>query len=236
MRSDTNVFLAEAFNKAIQWGMDNFYSHILTMDQDSIFFKDSFKKYRNQIEGLILNKEYHDSYFSPTIVDSVVNKKDDIESLIQSVPTYIPIIKTITSGCVYKIDTLHKIGAFREDYKIDYIDFEVCCRLNLSRITGVKCNNIILLQEFGNTLKNRFWYTLNYSPVRLYYQTRNRIIFRKEYPTLSSVSKSVPLNTKLIIKILLSEKQKLRKIASIIRGSIDGVTFRTYNYEKFFKI
>jgi len=196
------------------------------MDQDSLFYKDSFANYLSQIKQhpeLIKNG----STFCPCIVDRANNNGDFTPK-----SDIFPLSRAITSGTIYNLTTLKQIGGFREDYKIDYVDFEMSVRLNLNNYKIYRCHQGILMQQYGDTKKLKKHYVLNYSPNRLYFQTRNRQIFRKEYPTTSGTAPNFKVNIRLIPKILLFETNKLNKITAILKGWIDGARYKTYNHEQ----
>lgn len=222
-----NIFLAEAYNEALKWANNNGFSHIMTMDQDSVFLDESFKNYVNYCSILIENEKYVNASFSPIVKDSII---ENFETFILKLEIK-EIKKAISSGSIYNVKSLIKVGGFREDYKIDYVDFEICSRLILNNYTLYQCQNVILSQQFGNTKRTLNFYNLNYSPMRLYFQTRNRIIYKKEYPNLSSVGDPFKINLKLIIKILISQKNKYLKIKYILKGLYDGLNYKTSNKE-----
>lgn len=226
-----NVFIAYALNYAIEYAREHGFTHLLTMDQDSLFESNSFGRFKLLVE----NRESENAIFAPKILST---KGKDVYSLSKECVTmFSNVSNVITSGSIFKLSLFLKTGLFREDYKIDYVDFEFCLRARMSGYKIYVANEIILYQEYGNIKKILNWYILNYSPSRLYYQTRNRIILKKEYPNLYNSGRSWNVNIKLMVKILLFENNKIKKVVSIIRGVFDGLCFKSplVNYKYYVK-
>jgi hypothetical protein len=70
---------------------------------------------------------------------------------------------------------------------------------------------------------------MGYPPLRLFFQTRNRIIVHNEYKCfgLSDLSPSWLWYAKLVSKIVLFEDKKIRKIKAILLGFLCGKFPRT---------
>lgn len=211
-----NLFIAGALNAAINYAYMNGYTHILTMDQDSLFESFSAIKYRETIERMANNEEV---IFCPFIVSTKgLNFEKIIEGNLEKVN------KNITSGSIYPLKIIEKLGKFREDLKIDYVDFEYSFRARKFGIDIYRINDVILLQEYGNIVKRMVGYTIGYSPLRLFFQTRNRIIVHNEYRCfeLSDLAPSLLSYVKLMFQIVLFEGDKIKKVKAILLGILCG--------------
>jgi rhamnosyltransferase len=209
-----NIFIAGALNRAVEYARTNGYTHILTMDQDSKFGQQDAEKYRKTIEG---GDNYNNVIFCPLVV-STKGIKEQRGMGIEKV------YKNITSGSIYPLKVFDMLGGFREDLKIDYVDYEYSFRASKFGVDMYRINDVILLQEYGNIVRHRIGYTLGYSPLRLFFQTRNRIIVHDEYKDLglSSLHPSISLYVKEILKILFFEDKKFKKIKAILFGIVCG--------------
>ena len=124
-------------------------------------------------------------------------------------------------------DILNNAGGYRENFFIDYVDHEICLRLNKLGYKIYKCNKCVLKHYLGKIEEKKFLtrkvYTTNHSPIRLYYRTRNRFyvnkIYKKQFPEFFKKDKKD--FWKSFLKVVLFEKNKLKKIRFFILGYID---------------
>jgi rhamnosyltransferase len=212
MGEQDNMFIAYPLNCAIKFGQKNGFTHILTMDQDSYFEEGHFKKYKQ----IIFENSEKIAIYGPNTNDGDKDKSD------------IPHKKheLITSGNIINLALFSEIGFFREDYQIDCVDIEFCARARRDNYDCLMVGSVVMKQRFGNTINIKgLFYTSNYPPFRLYYISRNNILFFKEYPW-SGVNRIINYILKPTIKILLSENQKMGKILSILKGIKDGIFYR----------
>src|SRR5450759_761467 len=107
-----NEGIAYALNRSVEWSIENKFTHILTMDQDSYW--DNFEFYKQKILKFFNVSEI--GIFAPVIYE---NQKRSFPEL-----TYVK--DAITSGSVYDLDMIKEIGLFREDFFIDAVDLEYC--------------------------------------------------------------------------------------------------------------
>lgn len=213
MGTDDNMCIAYALNQAVNYGTTNGFSHILTMDQDSCFADGHFKKY---IE--IINTYCNNYFIFGPNPNNIEKKNSDIL-------TELP--RLITSGQIVNLSIFKEISLFREDYKIDCVDYEFCFRAKRNGYSSVMATSILLNQQFGNSIKSVFgFYTNNYSPFRLYYIARNNILLHREYPKEYGIGLVLQWVLKPIVKITLSERNKIKKITAIIKGVINGLMYK----------
>jgi rhamnosyltransferase len=133
----------------------------------------------------------------------------------------------MTSGNLLSLDVCQKIGTFRQDFFIDYVDIEYCIRMNYNNYKVLKVNNIILEHNEGNLSEKKFlfwtFYPSNNPPTRLYYKTRNllflRDIYKRKFPQPLKSEYNAYLRN--VAKIILLEKQKFLKFKMILNGVMD---------------
>ena len=212
-----NEGIAYALNRSIEWSIENKFTHILTMDQDSLwnnfeFFKQKISKYAND-SGI--------GIFAPVIYEQ--NKI--------SFPELSYVKDVITSGAVYKLKMFEEIGFFREDFFIDAVDLEYCYWANRNGYKTAVFGDAYLKQKYGNASEHQFfaktYYALNYSSFRLFHIVRNHIFLWKEYPELSDFEKKRIIKVYILNRlkeVLLFEKDKTRKVFSVLKGIIFGLS------------
>lgn len=209
-----NEFIAYPLNEAINYCIDNDYSYLLSMDQDSFFENGSFEKYVNKIK---LNKDFKNVIFG-------VNPNDQF--LIQD--SFLDTNWFITSGSIYNVNVINKIGGFREDYQIDCVDNEICYKVKANGYKVVVDTHCKLNQIYGAPLKSKYGFTTSgYSPFRTYSILCNHILLWKEYPNMLDVSLKITIIKDYLlyrfVKIILAEDKKIKKLLALFHGLIDGL-------------
>ncbi len=136
----------------------------------------------------------------------------------------------ITSGSLIPLALHAAIGAFREEFFIDYVDIEYCYRARAKGYRVIKTRATLMSHAIGAiTRHNLLWlkkWTYNHSPDRRYYIARNDTVLLREYGhyvlglwALKSLSRCV----RLCKRIALYEQMKTRKMAAVAQGWWDGV-------------
>ena len=212
-----NEGIAYALNRSVEWSIENKFTHILTMDQDSYwdnfeFYKQKILKFFN-VSGI--------GIFAPVIYE---NQKRSFPEL-----TYVK--NAITSGSVYALDMIKEIGLFREDFFIDAVDLEYCYWAKQNGYNSVVLGDSYLKQEYGNVLKHKFlkktYFTSNYSAFRIFHIVRNHIFLWKEYPELSGFEKKRIIQVYILRRlkeVVLFEKDKAIKVLSVFKGILYGLS------------
>ncbi len=209
-----NEGIAYPLNRIVEYGILNNYTHFLTMDQDSYFV--NFKNYKECVERYMNQDDI--GIYSPNI-----NNKLKSVNEIETVPD------AITSGSIFRLSIFKQDLFFREDFFIDMVDNEFCYHAYRMNFRTVALPNFELKQRFGNMTKYSVGiYSLNYSAFRIYHIIRNFIVTWKKYPDLIQ-NKHVFVQKVIInriIKILLFESDKKRKLLAVYWGIRDGFAKR----------
>lgn len=205
-----NMYISYPLNYAIRYAKEKGFTHILTMDQDSCFEEGHFKLYK-KIATVHDNLDIWGP--NPNNIFQPIQKEPQSQN------------RLITSGNIINLKLFDKIGGFREDYKIDCVDFEFCYRAIRNGHCVYSVNSILIHQNFGNMIRTRFKFnTYHYSPIRLYFMARNNVILHYEYPEygyrdiITYIIKPIP-------KIILTESNKVRKILFLFKGVYAGLKY-----------
>ena len=212
---NNNIGIGAALNIALREASARGFDLLLTMDQDSSAepgMISELSEYFNDDRVAIVSPHHH----SP-----VSGKKPAV------FPGCREVLTVMTSGNLVRIKTITEIGGYAENFFIDYVDNEICLRLIAKGYKVLQCNHLFLRHNLGTekvkTLLNRKFYPTNYSPERYYYQARNRLYvyhsFKKLFPAF--IKEDRRNFAKRIIKMLLFEDNKAKKIKNIIRGYMD---------------
>ncbi len=207
-----NLGVAAALNIAINKALEDGYSYLLTMDQDSYFEEGSLEILINSLadsDSAGIVSPFHKNRFftNPPKLKGPEEVSD-----------------VMTSGNIINLSVIEKIGKFREDYFIDYVDIEFCLRLRKNGYKIIRVNNSLLVHNEADVSKKKIFgatvYPQNHSAVRWYYKIRNYLYLKKEYYSyfneyFDKEKRNVRNN---IIKILFFEEEKIKKINMMLKG------------------
>ena len=139
-----------------------------------------------------------------------------------------------TSGSMMPLPIFEAIGWFAEELFIDGVDYEYSLRVRRAGYTIAECPEAVLLHSPGTPTYHRIFgkstiQAANYSPVRRYYQERNKIWVAKRYVLTfpGFCARQFLTSLKDLVKILLFEQVKGRKIRFFFLGIWHGLLGRT---------
>jgi rhamnosyltransferase len=211
-----NKGIAAALNAGAEAALKRGYQWLLTMDQDSAADLQMIHKLADYINT---QPENTLGIVAPLHID-----KNTIKS--SFVPPVQDELTVMTSGNLLSLRAFENTGKFMEKLFIDYVDHEYCLRLRQKGYTIIQVNDALLYHNLGNIasvkIGNRKIHYSNHSALRRYYMTRNRVYvmsnYRRDFP--SFYTKELLSMWKEIVKILLFEDQKFRKMKSVIKGIV----------------
>jgi rhamnosyltransferase len=212
-----NKGIAEALNVGCNLAYKDGYSWVLTMDQDSEIPLNIFYEYFNYINT------YHKSdigILTPLINFYAGDNKSGNKSVDQIYQCY-------TSGGLTNLNVFKAVGGFRTDFFIDCVDFEYCFKLRAYGYKIFRVNTVVMNHQLGACREIKIYgkhlfYVTNHNYVRKYYMIRNWRYVEDSYKQLfPNEFRSHLLIYKVILKILLFENDKIRKLKSIRKGIKD---------------
>lgn len=228
-----NKGLGTALNQGIQFYLEDAkYGHIdwiATFDQDSKISNDFFTKMLEVYDSLPNKEEI--AILAPNWVDeNLLHEKTsgNPETNVVTEPKTV-----ITSGSLIKKSVFKDIGLFIEEYFIDFLDIEFCLRARRSGYRIIMIQSVPMIHNLGNTKRHNLLgsnvMATNHNYIRRYYITRNRILTYKKYFTSEKdwLKEDLTATLKETIIVLLFEKDRFRKINSIIKGSFHGMIGKT---------
>ena len=216
-----NMGIAYPLNRAVEWGIEYGFTHLLTMDQDSKW--QDFSLYKKEIESYASNEKI--ALFTPKILN--VNANKFIENN----------LGIITSGAMVSMNVFKNDKKYAEDYFIDNVDYEFYYYLLSKGYMSLQTSQGVLLHSLGYYKNNSQFLNLsfapqNYSAFRLFYITRNGFWLWRDYHKLNvlpigwSLYNVVLRMVKRSIKVLLAETHKKAKLKAIALGFYYGVWSR----------
>ncbi|MDE6059145.1 MAG: glycosyltransferase [Clostridia bacterium] len=212
--NDKNYGVAGPLHDGTEYAHHNGYDYIFTLDQDSVISDGMVDKLAQ-----ILMKGEKIAMVCGTRVNP-----DFIEPLPPE-DWFAPVDAVITSGALADVKAIMDVGNYMPELFIDAVDNEMCYRLKKNGYQ-IFSSGVTYLHCIGEPIKCKILFktfrTLNYSPFRLYYTWRNsHLIFRvyKEFRAIKELKKYIRY---MEIKIILVEKDKIKKLRAIRRGKKDS--------------
>ena len=220
-----NEYLAVPFNLCAKFAAENNFTHLLTMDQDSCFFDEHFKKYISEIKNFTSQNV---AAFGPNSSsrDQKINDNQEVDHI-------------FISGAIYPLELFFELNGFNEELVIDAIDTEYCFKAKEKNYKIIVFRNVNLEHNMGYRYKHWTGLTLvPYSAQRTYYFIRNSLwlwtkfpqYYTKEYQRSFIKFRIVFRTLKLIL-----EKDSLQKFVAIFTALLHVKANRFGRYDKFTK-
>jgi rhamnosyltransferase len=233
-RNGKNVGLASALNQGVRRAFDLGYSWALLLDQDTLV--DS-----TLIQGLIdAYKTYPRSHMTGLIAGNARSKVSGrlAQAFCCGGQAAIEVKTVTTSGSLLSLSVFNRIGPFREDFFIEGIDLEYCLRIRKHGL-NILCTREPLMTHVGGRgieqqLLTRKVLIADHDPWRYYLMVRNFVCILKSYVRHEPlwVAATVVSYGKLIVKVVLFERNKIRKIYAMMRGLAHGLGGKIENNEQ----
>ena len=221
--TEQNVGIPKALNETILWSKNKDFTHLLTLDQDSYFEKGHLPRFCDLIKKGV----------SGLNVGIFVPNYTNRGSLgLKSEQLYEEVEMAITSGSIFELSLFEKVGGFNEALFIDAVDNDFCFHIKSNyNLSTVMFPSILLVHELGYMTKTRFgFFTMDYSAFRTFYLVRNNIYLWRKYPEFYNGKLKILLLKDYIvfriIKVLIAETDKFRKLKSIFSGVYHGITMK----------
>jgi rhamnosyltransferase len=217
INNNGNQGIARALNVGAMMAIEKNYDFLLTMDQDS-------KATPRMVDTLLTCFNQQDAFnigivspFHLTAVDNVPPKEESWQE----------VLTAWTSGNILNLAAYKKVGPFKDELFIDFVDHEYCLRLQSNGFRVFRANGAILYHDIGtNQQENRFLHlvliTSNHSALRRYYITRNRFWVTRCYRQFTEFCWIDRRRfCAEIINILFFENAKIQKYLMTLRGYLD---------------
>lgn len=223
-----NKGIAKALNIGAKEAIKNGSEWLLTMDQDSSFKKGALEKMieflnelnKNKIMSESLNLDCNKIGVLSALQRTELNKNEKLSGL--SYPLVV-----MTSGNLVNLKAYQKVKGFKDWFFIDAVDFEFCLNIKKHDYEIIQMNTVELNHNLGNTVEKKLlgktMYVTNHNYVRRYYITRNRHYLYDLYKDdfLDYCALELSRTKHELLKIILFEKDKLKKIKAIYKGYKD---------------
>ncbi len=138
----------------------------------------------------------------------------------------------ISSGSAISAQAYRRLGAFREDFFIEYVDVEYGLRANSQGIPVLMNAAVTMRQTTGHIERHGRLFTTNHAAWRRYYGARNGVFTLRLYRShwaLHWLGGLLALHQ--AFNVLMFEPQKLRKVLAVACGYVDGRLGRLGTFE-----
>jgi len=211
-----NKGVATALNAGFDYVMLNGADWVLTMDQDSCFVS-SIEGYKSYI----LNQDV-----SKILLLAPIYHFYNLKQFSSNEITHPDIV--IQSGCLVNVQNYLNIGTYRDDFFIDFVDYEYCLRGKSHNLILSQVHSVVLKHALGDDTTVHFLgLKYNYSsssPIRYYYMIRNGLATAFIYYNILCVK----IVVKTIARVVLFEDNKKEKLKFILKGGINLLNSKYY--------
>ena len=222
-----NLGIAKALNMGAKMALKDKYDWLLTMDQDSSFNVGALDKMKKFILNIKNDKNIVDllgvNYNKIGLVAPYYKlNENDSGTFGIGFP-----LMVMTSGNLINLNIYKKIGGYKDWLFIDCVDFDYCLNLKQNGYEIVQLNTAILNHHLGNNKNYKFLWmnksSSNHPAIRRYYMVRNRHYINDMYHDMFPDYCRLELSRTKVeaMKIILFEKDKVKKISYMIKGYRD---------------
>jgi len=229
IRNSENLGVAAALNQGIRRALkdDVGCSWIVTFDQDSLPASDMVEKMIAVWKSHPHQEKLMVAGPRTTFIDST-SRPDPADNWSWREVTHV-----ITSGSLISRRAFELAGYFNEGLFIDYVDIEYCLRIKTLGYKVIEVRSTEIFHHMGR-LEERFLlgekvHPTHHPPLRRYYQFRNALLLHRQYRKSQRPwhRKNRIILIKILVLILLYEKQRLRSLFQILRGIGHGLAGRS---------
>lgn len=238
-----NKGIAFALNFARNHAIVHGFTFLATFDQDSIIKENFINELSFFLEDnnniSIVSPIYKDINSGEESAFPVKNGNFISRKKLSKMKILVDVFCTITSGSLCRVTSLESIGEFRDDYFIDYVDNEYCLRALTKGFRVCVAPSVIMEHALGERKKIDKLITItptNYSPLRKYYMTRNRINVYKHYflkfPFFVLYDALAFIYD--LARIVCFESNRVSKVKAVLFGIYDALTSKYGKSERVF--
>ncbi|MGX5770684.1 glycosyltransferase family 2 protein [Microbacterium trichothecenolyticum] len=216
-----NVGVAAGFNAGIRAALAAGSDYVVIFDQDST-------PTPGMVDRLLSVHAQHGAHagvIAPALrsaATGVVYRRETGDGVAE-----VPVL--ISSGSLLSRDLIERIGLHDQPLFIDYVDHDFCLRARAAGLRNLKVFDALLDHRFGDSdpirLLGRRVYLANYSTMRLFHQTRNRVIVIRRYGFGAWFWEDAWFTLKAWTKLLLFERNRGAKLGAALRGLRAGLVY-----------
>jgi rhamnosyltransferase len=132
----------------------------------------------------------------------------------------------MTSGMLVRRSCLNAVGRFREDFFVDWVDFDFCMRAKAKGFRVVQDTTVVLPHSLGDRREHRLGpvttHVLHYPAWRHYWVARNSTVLAKENRRWG-MSAALYM-ARWTVNTAVFEPQRRTHVPALLRGFADGLS------------
>ncbi|SJZ87937.1 rhamnosyltransferase [Pilibacter termitis] len=218
-----NLGIATALNVIGDVAIERSFDYFLMLDQDSVVKSGLVAEYKKYLHlenlGLLACERDDRNYQVRQTIEGEYREVD----------------KAITSGTLMPTSVFASGIRHDDTFFIDLVDHEIDIHLLKKGYKIYKLSFVGLLHELGETVKHetviRSFFTGNHSAIRRYYFSRNCVLLIKKWGWSKLTYHFFKENIKMMIKVVLAEDDKMKKISYSFKGMWHGLIGKSGKYE-----
>ncbi len=215
LNNGKNNGIAKGLNEIMSFADSQSAKWCLFLDQDTVVPRNIIEEYEEFIDLPSA------AVLTPCIHDNKDKEKKDYSKV-----AYTLMDMCITSGSYNNVKIWKQLKGFRDEYFMDYVDWEYCARVRANGFKIYRINELSVNHQLGSKEYHKIFmwnvFTYNHSAFRKYYITRNTIVTYKLFPEEIRLSHPYLRTLKRLLLTILFEDEKWKKIEAILRGLKDA--------------
>ncbi|WP_177220845.1 glycosyltransferase [Lentzea xinjiangensis] len=223
LRNGSNLGLAAALNSAVgELPADT--DVVLFLDQDSVLPPDLVPSLAAHFADASVG------VVAPTPWDATHG--ESYEKAARSGPALADRDGVMTSGMLVRRSCLTAVGRFREDFFVDWVDFDFCLRTREHGFRVVQDTTVLLPHSLGDRREHKVGplrvHVLHYPAWRHYWVARNSTVLAREHRAKNwrwSLSAALFL-ARWTVNTAVFERQRRTHVPALLAGFRDGWTGR----------
>jgi rhamnosyltransferase len=226
LRNGSNLGLAAALNAAVD-KLPTGTDFVLFLDQDSVLPPDLVpalaEHFADPSMGVV----------APTPWDAVHGGA--YERAAEAGPAVADRDGVMTSGMLVRRTCLTAVGRFREDFFVDWVDFDFCLRARIDGFRVVQDTSVLLPHSLGDRREHRLGFlrtqVLHYPAWRHYWVARNSTILAREHRRGNRrwALSAVLYLARWTFNTAVFEAQRRTHVTALLRGFRDGFSGRVHS-------
>jgi rhamnosyltransferase len=223
LRNGSNQGLAGALNAALE-KLPADTDFVLFLDQDSVLPQDLVPALSAHFA------DEHIGVVAPTPWDA--ENGGTYERAAETGPALADRDGVMTSGMLVRRTCVDAVGRFREDFFVDWVDFDFCLRARGAGFRVVQDTSVLLPHSLGDRREHRLGFlrthVLHYPAWRHYWVARNSTILAREQLRGNRrwALSAVLYLTRWTVNTALFEAKRRTHVAALLRGFFDGLSGR----------
>jgi rhamnosyltransferase len=236
IRNGRNVGLASAQNQGIRWVLEQGFTHVFMLDQDSLPDADCVQRLCLAADGLA-EKGTRVGTLGPSVLDNRTGRAYSFKRFTfggirhgncAAESDLVPADFVIASGSLTSVEALRAIGVMDDGLFIDRIDIDWCLRAKQAGRPIFGVCDAELLHEPGQKTR-RVWLgrwreMALHSPERTYYMVRNSILlYGRKHSPLRWILADIVWLCGVVLASCLFAPRRLRRLRLALKGVADGI-------------